>query len=194
LGYSSPGSGGGGAYVLVASRGVFFSGTAIVGSGVGVIDGDLFNTGRFVGRQPFVHPYSFWDSLSGEDFYLTGGAGGGGAGGDGQLEAPLPIVIGPGEEAAVIGLTSSGHVIGMPPSTFSRQTVPADEATTTASNCTESVALATSRRANPGGSESQVVTMAGAVAAHGQIKEPGSSLRVLEAVFASLASGDSLLA
>ncbi len=82
------GSGGGGSFILAASGGVFFSGTAIRGTGVGVVYGDFHNTGRWTDGLPATYSYFAWDAMRAERFYLTGGAGGGGGGGDGQLEVP----------------------------------------------------------------------------------------------------------
>jgi len=106
------GSGGGGAIVLAASNGVFFSGTAALGNGIAVVYGNFFDTGTVQGMYPNVRSFSTWETKDPAQFYLYGGAGGGGAGGDGQLEATqfagqfAELVLGAGRQL------SAGNPIG----------------------------------------------------------------------------------
>jgi len=81
---SNPGDGGGGAFMIIAPDGVYFSGTGMLGDGGGVVFGTLTNTGSFPDGSPEVDSYSTWSSASIDSYWISGGSGGGGAGGDGQ--------------------------------------------------------------------------------------------------------------
>lgn len=86
------GAGGGGAFILVASQGITFSGTGEMGTGQWAVLGSFTNTGSFPDGLPSVNSYATWQSVTTCDYNLEGGAGGGGAGGDGQVPN-LPTVI-----------------------------------------------------------------------------------------------------
>jgi hypothetical protein len=83
--------GGGGAFILVASGGVTFSGTGYLGDGQGAVYGTFTNTGTFPDGLPATLSYSAWKALLPTDYFLNGGGGGGG--GMGQLLYP-PTVTG----------------------------------------------------------------------------------------------------
>ena len=83
-------SGGDGAIILVAGKGVHISGNVDIGNhGGAAIYGPFDNAGAGTfSRAPSLFPLSRWKMvMESRRFMLFGGAGGGGQGGSGQLNA-----------------------------------------------------------------------------------------------------------